>query len=625
MKSQARLKFGKGEATFIESLARDIIQSTQPTLPSITAVEAPVGSMLPEAPITSAGLQPQCSPAVLPSPAPSAPIPASEAAQSQPSISRPVVAVATPTAPPAESLPLPTATDKPLAAVSVSISSPQAAAAPPPVVSQTTPTEVASPVVANSVKTSQSEVIHASTAGSSSSAVPANEAPSHSTAPPSTTALVQPTPAVPVPIASTPVAAPMEVPMIQAPSESAAVTATVAAPAAAIVKAPASQPASPAAPATLPKPPPRPSPKSNSSSNLATPPQSQPSSNPVSPSAPVTLPPPPKRPASMARSETLPDYQQFAAGTNSTSKNLPLPKVSPSVSSSSLSSVPESPSKAEPVTASPLPASSPSLIAAPSLSTESSPTTQRLPPAPRRVSPHSPATSARPPLRSSQTIDSGDMQPLPASSVALTIPESTTLPDRRSSHSSGTSSSPFRSSEGQFSAAIASPPAVTPRHSVASNPTESPRVQSSSRFSFLLQDIAGDDDPEYLQRAAERKKLREEKRKSSYLSPQPSADDPVSPTLLSPKSPLTTPFGSRQSSSILLVSPILDPQTTKLSFAELQARRALGPSKSGVDHSCLEDYLDDATFSEILGMSRVAFSELPKWKRDKIRSDKKLF
>jgi hypothetical protein len=58
----------------------------------------------------------------------------------------------------------------------------------------------------------------------------------------------------------------------------------------------------------------------------------------------------------------------------------------------------------------------------------------------------------------------------------------------------------------------------------------------------------------------------------------------------------------------------------KVSYEELKAN-----TKSGLDPSRKEEYLDDATFHSLFNMEREAFAKLSKWKKDEQKKKVGLF
>jgi hypothetical protein len=62
-----------------------------------------------------------------------------------------------------------------------------------------------------------------------------------------------------------------------------------------------------------------------------------------------------------------------------------------------------------------------------------------------------------------------------------------------------------------------------------------------------------------------------------------------------------------------------DPGKTYYSLSELQKRPA------GIDHLNLENYLSNADFMTVFGMTRKNFESLPAWKKKNLKSAQKLF
>ena len=50
-----------------------------------------------------------------------------------------------------------------------------------------------------------------------------------------------------------------------------------------------------------------------------------------------------------------------------------------------------------------------------------------------------------------------------------------------------------------------------------------------------------------------------------------------------------------------------------------------GPYPEEVDPTIREQYMEDEEFEEVMGMTKAAFNETPKWKQQKLKEDAGLF
>eukprot|EP00004_Rigifila_ramosa_P003356 TRINITY_DN135_c2_g1_i2.p1 TRINITY_DN135_c2_g1~~TRINITY_DN135_c2_g1_i2.p1 ORF type:complete len:540 (+),score=132.74 TRINITY_DN135_c2_g1_i2:1144-2763(+) len=73
---------------------------------------------------------------------------------------------------------------------------------------------------------------------------------------------------------------------------------------------------------------------------------------------------------------------------------------------------------------------------------------------------------------------------------------------------------------------------------------------------------------------------------------------------------------------ITLAKEALDEYSRRYTYQQLLDKASLPPT---VDQFCLEEYLEDAEFVQIFGVSREEFRKMPRWKKDALRSKHNLF
>mmetsp|Transcript_35083 Transcript_35083/g.60448 ORF Transcript_35083/g.60448 Transcript_35083/m.60448 type:complete len:94 (+) Transcript_35083:27-308(+) len=74
--------------------------------------------------------------------------------------------------------------------------------------------------------------------------------------------------------------------------------------------------------------------------------------------------------------------------------------------------------------------------------------------------------------------------------------------------------------------------------------------------------------------------------------------------------------------SDLVLTPLFSPEELQLMYKFLKSP---GPYPEEVDPTIREQYLEDEEFEEVLGMTKAAFNETPKWKQQKLKEDAGLF
>ena len=70
---------------------------------------------------------------------------------------------------------------------------------------------------------------------------------------------------------------------------------------------------------------------------------------------------------------------------------------------------------------------------------------------------------------------------------------------------------------------------------------------------------------------------------------------------------------------------LTDVSTGVTLFLERMHSRRYGKEVEGVDPSCREQYLSDAEFVEVFGMSKAEFAKQAKWKQVAAKKAKELF